>query len=55
LRGRAAGQAAAKVATAEITPQALQNTRNIAAIANNAAEVTPPPSSRYIPSAPWYS
>lgn len=55
MRNRGAGQAAAKVAATEITPQAVQNVRSVAARASNVAEATPPPSSRFIPSAPWYT
>jgi hypothetical protein len=57
LRGRAAGQAAAKVAATEITPQALQNVRSLDTrpIADpwGKGNVPKPPSSRYIPSASW--
>ena len=58
MRNRGAGQAVAKEA-AEITPQAVQNVRNIAARAVadpwGQGNVPQPPSSRYIPSAPWYA
>jgi len=59
MRNRGAGQAAAKVAATEITPQAVQNVRSVAARAVadpwGQGNVPKPPSSRYIPSAPWYA
>jgi len=60
MRGRGAGQAAAKVAAEEIPQQAVQNARRVAAAAPMAdplgqSSVPQPPSSRYIPSAPWFT
>ena len=60
MRNRGAGQAAAKVAAEEIPQQAVQNVRRAAAAAPMAdplgkGSVPQPPSSRYIPSAPWYT
>jgi hypothetical protein len=56
IRNRGASQAVAKEA-AEITPQAVQNVRNVAARAVadpwGQGNVPKPPSSRYIPSASW--
>lgn len=60
MRNRNLGQTAAKVAVEEITPQAVQNVRRVAAAAPIAdpwgqGSVPQPPSSRYIPSAPWFT
>jgi hypothetical protein len=59
LRGRAAAPVVGKVIVQETTPQAVQNVRRAAAAAVTdpwgQGNVPKPPSSRYIPSAPWYS
>jgi hypothetical protein len=58
LRGRGVAQAATKAVTEEVTPQAVQNVRRVAGMAPVAdpwgqGNIPAPPSSRYIPSAPW--
>jgi len=57
MRNRSLGQAAAQVAAEEITPLAVQNVRRAAAAPVmdpwGQGNIPQPPSSRYIPSAPW--
>jgi len=59
LRNRGLGQAATKAAVEEITPQAVQNVRRAAAAplsdSQGQGSIPQPPSSRYIPSAPWFT
>ena len=58
LRNRGVAPAVGKVIVQETTPQAVQNVRRVAAAAVTdpwgQGNVPKPPSSRYIPSAPWY-